>query len=1428
MPPPRVEAFRLIGSTPKIDKLLGSAVALCPTAPLVAESGELEKKDCLRIANYETGDVLGQVEMVGCHTLTFSPNGTRLFAAPGGKGAWKDALVFAAPWGPAPVVHSTRLASLFHGAWVDDETVLLAGTTSYGLPGVALLDVASGAVRLLHAEGQLSGLPQEPARLDIDFGTGTWPEALDEPGLPQEPGRLDIDSAGCSPSGLVAFTFGYGRHMALYQLRQDRQAVDHQTTFAAQYTGNTMLVAAAEDGQTILCAEQHRDWMGLFNRQGRLLTSSAKKRSNAPVYRHGALCLWASQYRGAGEVQVFKVADNQFVPWASRSMNGKEGLDLLVVGDRALLAVEGEDRTSVFELTDFDVLQLAAAEPAQRLAAARTLRRRRFRPAVPELGRLLWDPDPGVQRVAALALADINDPAALPQLIRRSGQDDPWTPWRPPKLFHELTTFDSMELTAAALDCLNRPAVAHRRGAARLLAWFRHLDESEPLCRALSDADAGVRLAAACALAGRDDLRSCAALLGRLNDPDPQVRQWVHNALKHILASNGLWSAADALPGPEPFDVAGFARAAVAAGRVRAFDRDGDPATTFLCGLAGACADHRPLPDLLNAVEALTASPADAADDSPLVVGLAVALVCADVLRRRARWQDAAHVYRHAVTLARRAGAPQVEWRGWDAVAECRERTGDDPGALAACRQAMEVIDRLWFLLLDEDKLRGFFADKAQLYDRAALCALRLGHAAAALEYVEKSKTRYLGDLIARRHSDPQRALAKELQEFWGHLREARPVRVAAGGTVPGTGEVEIIGVGEGSAEEGGATLQPVRLAAFEEACRSSSRLRQQGGVVEAVWRLVPALAALGDGGPREHLEELYQSLREVRDAVRSGSLPLPPADLAECLRRYTEAARAVREAGQGRAGGAPFWAFSEYGAGWVGAIGSATDASEELTLMLEAVLEALNVLLHHEPVLAAPAEGEDAALGGVVFLTRPRREPPAGAGATTVVETTLAQFERTRWRYVTRLGRGDSCSFREVAEPLHGRPDVAHVEFLVSEHGTAAFVIFGSGESVRADVPLAPLRARLEVLAFPELTLSLLRGLLLEGDDSWLGRYWSRGGSGGHAAWLAALDRALGELSGLLLPRLRACLAGTPVRRLVIVPHRALHLVPFGALFTTDAEGRRRYLADDYEVSYAPSATLQQIARERSAGRGSGASLTAVADPRGDLRHAAREVEAVSRLFLDPRVLAGTEAGLDAVRGLRPGTFFHFAGHGVYRWDAPLTSALLLAGSEELALGSLFDEALALPATQLVALSACETGLADARDLADEWLGLAAGFLFTGVSCVVSTLWAVDDRATMLLMSEFYSRLLRARPDAGPVTAERAAKALGEAQAWLRDLPASQVGDEIAARCPGGGPAPGGAAREVGGRPGSSPVAGDERPFAHPYYWAAFTASGA
>ena len=306
--------------------------------------------------------------------------------------------------------------------------------------------------------------------------------------------------------------------------------------------------------------------------------------------------------------------------------------------------------------------------------------------------------------------------------------------------------------------------------------------------------------------------------------------------------------------------------------------------------------------------------------------------------------------------------------------------------------------------------------------------------------------------------------------------------------------------------------------------------------------------------------------------------------------------------------------------------------------------------------------------------------------------------------------------------------------------------------------------------------------------------------------------------------------------QRLILVPFRYLHLLPLHALTSRRLKQNTEETGCLLElfpggVRYTPSCQLLQLS-QRVNPKGeelSPTSLFAIQNPKDDLPFADIEVEAIAKSFNPAEVLIrekATKAALQQqIEGLQNPYVAHFACHGRFNFTNPRKSALILAGAKsatenvnsdnikDLTLEEIFN--LSLSKCSLVTLSACETGLTDIRDSTDEYIGLPSGFFYAGATSIISTLWAVNDVSTAILMIRFYEIFLsETRP---PV-----AIALRESQLWLRSLTVKALREWVE-----GSKLLSSKHKEVIKKQYKRGYKQDYQPYEKPLYWAAFCATG-
>ncbi|WP_157810295.1 CHAT domain-containing protein [Vibrio sp. HA2012] len=210
--------------------------------------------------------------------------------------------------------------------------------------------------------------------------------------------------------------------------------------------------------------------------------------------------------------------------------------------------------------------------------------------------------------------------------------------------------------------------------------------------------------------------------------------------------------------------------------------------------------------------------------------------------------------------------------------------------------------------------------------------------------------------------------------------------------------------------------------------------------------------------------------------------------------------------------------------------------------------------------------------------------------------------------------------------------------------------------------------------------------------------------------------------------------------KNLVIVPHGAMHYLPFASLF----DGKK-FMADKARIRLVPSASVMRYIGKHTQ---TSAQMMILGNPdlhnpATDLPGAEKEAQAIAKLWSGSDIRLRNQATETALKnGTKNYGMFHFASHGVFDPVNPLDSSLLLAADQQndgkLTVAEIYGIRLN---ANLVTLSACETGLGDVVS-GDDVVGLNRGFLYAGADTILSSLWSVEDEPTAYFMQSFYGYL--------------------------------------------------------------------------------------
>jgi CHAT domain-containing protein len=300
-------------------------------------------------------------------------------------------------------------------------------------------------------------------------------------------------------------------------------------------------------------------------------------------------------------------------------------------------------------------------------------------------------------------------------------------------------------------------------------------------------------------------------------------------------------------------------------------------------------------------------------------------------------------------------------------------------------------------------------------------------------------------------------------------------------------------------------------------------------------------------------------------------------------------------------------------------------------------------------------------------------------------------------------------------------------------------------------------------------------------------------------------------ELYRVLIGPVQADLDQAKAETLVWSLDGVLRYVPMAALF----DGKQ-YLIDHYNTVTITPASISQLADVPHLSNMSAVAMGISRQYRdeliplpavvGELDHVVKDTHVQGANGVLPgTILLNDQFTKKAMEELLDGrhTVVHIASHFVFKPGNNNNSYLLLAGEEKGGPGGYSltvedfssDVNLKLDGTDLLTLSACDTGISGSTADGNEVDGLGMTAQTMGAKAVISSLWSVNDASTGDLMADFYKRWVQGN---GKVTK---VEALREAQL---DLLHGRVMPK---------PDP------------SNPAAGPS--FAHPYYWAPFVLMG-
>ena len=280
---------------------------------------------------------------------------------------------------------------------------------------------------------------------------------------------------------------------------------------------------------------------------------------------------------------------------------------------------------------------------------------------------------------------------------------------------------------------------------------------------------------------------------------------------------------------------------------------------------------------------------------------------------------------------------------------------------------------------------------------------------------------------------------------------------------------------------------------------------------------------------------------------------------------------------------------------------------------------------------------------------------------------------------------------------------------------------------------------------------------------------------------YLHLQKRALCTLHDTIIDPIQDLFSGS---ELVFIPEGPLCLAPFAAFMSPDS----KYLCESFSIRVAPSLTSLKMIAQCPVDYHHKSGVLLVGDPCvQDLANlkplpcAREEVNMIGEM-VGSTPLVGRQATKDEVlRRLGSVALVHIAAHGnIESGEIALAPRRTVRRNEADFILTMKEVKQIQLRARLVVLSCCHSARGEIK--AEGVVGIARAFLGAGARSVLVSLWAIDDKATLEFMKNFYQHL---------VAGKSASEALNRAMNCMREstefsyvthwAPFVLIGDDVA-----------------------------------------------